>query len=52
MQVVSDIFSLLPCFIKKIFKHNVNNVYADQMPRSVASDLGLHGFANVPFMGR
>ena len=28
-----------------------NSVDPDQTPHSVASDLGLHCFANVPFMG-
>ena len=31
---------------------NANSVDRDQTPRSAASDLGLHCFANVPFMGQ
>ena len=38
---VSDLFSLLPCFIEMPII-NVNNVDPDQTPRSAASDLGLN----------
>ena len=39
------------CFIE-IPALYANSVGPDQMPRSVASYLGLHCFANVPLMGR
>ena len=38
------------CFIEIPVLY-ANSVGPDQMPRSVASDLGLHCFANVPLMG-
>ena len=49
MQGVSGYF-LISCF-NEIPVFNANSVDADQTPRSAASDLGLHRFANVPFMG-
>ena len=39
------------CFIEIPILH-ASSVGPDQMPCSVASDLDLHCFANVPFMGR
>ena len=48
---VSGKFLLLAWFTE-ISVLNANSVDADQTPRSAASDLGLHFFANVSFMGR
>ena len=48
---VSGYFLLLLYFIE-IPVLNANSIDADQTPRSVASDLGLHCLpANVRFMG-
>ena len=49
---MSGSFLLLhvPCFIV-ILVLDANSADPDQTPRSAASDLGLHGFTNVPFKG-
>ena len=48
---VSGYVLIIPCFIE-IFVFNANGVDPDQTPHSAASDLGLHCFADVLFMGR
>ena len=51
VQGVSGFFLIIPCFIE-IPVVNANSVDFDQSLRSATSDLGLHCFANVLFMGR
>ena len=41
MEGVSGYVLLLPCFME-IYVCNANNENLDQMPRSAASDLGIH----------
>ena len=43
------LFLLLPCFIETPL-FNANSIDPDQTPRSVASDLELHGL-QIPFYG-
>ena len=48
---VSGYFLIMPCFIEfPVF--NANSVDPDPAPRSAATDLGLHCFANALLMGR
>ena len=57
-QSISNIRGVRYVFITMFYKKNpvfnANSVDPDQMPHSVASDLGLQStlFANVHFMGR
>ena len=48
---VCDQFLSFPC-CTEIPVLKANSVDPDQTPRIAASDLGLHFFANVPFIGR